>query len=63
MTGSAIISLDIRDVNDNYPTFKDNYQPQVRENLANPRTLVQKILGKDPDANPYGPPFGFRFVL
>ncbi|PVD20719.1 hypothetical protein C0Q70_18878 [Pomacea canaliculata] len=38
-TGTATLNVILGDVNDNYPTFKDNYRPQVPENDPNYRDI------------------------
>lgn len=58
MTGTGTLTIIVKDVNDNFPQFRDKYQPQVPENSPAP-ALVQEIFARDPDAEPYGPPFGF----
>jgi hypothetical protein len=59
-TGTATLTVNVLDVNDNYPTFKEDYRPVISE--ADPPTsrTVQLILAKDPDGPPYSDPFGFK---
>lgn len=59
MTGFATLTVIVKDVNDNFPQFLKDYKPQVLEGDDNFPAVLQKILGKDPDAAPFGPPFGF----
>nr|KAG5696612.1 hypothetical protein BaRGS_034073 [Batillaria attramentaria] len=60
LTGTAKLTVNLEDVNDNYPTFLEDYQPHVQENLpAISNREVQLIFGFDPDGSPFGPPFGF----
>ncbi|KAL8590527.1 hypothetical protein ACOMHN_010963 [Nucella lapillus] len=59
MTGYGTLTVIVKDINDNFPQFLKNYQPQVREGDDRFPAVLQKILGKDPDAFPYGAPFGF----
>ncbi|XP_025116175.1 neural-cadherin-like [Pomacea canaliculata] len=60
-TGTATLNVILGDVNDNYPTFKDNYQPQVPENDPNFRD-IQSIFAKDPDLPPFSFPYGFNLA-
>ena len=62
-TGTATLNVVLLDVNDNYPTLREDYHPHVREEEQNGiLRVVQEILAKDPDAPPYGAPFGFRLT-
>ena len=63
MTGYGTLTVIVKDINDNFPQFLHNYQPQVMEGDDNFPAILQKVLGKDPDAFPYGPPFGFASPL
>lgn len=63
MTGTATLSVVVKDVNDNYPTFKEDYHPHVlEEDKDGIQRVVQEILARDPDAPPYGAPFGFELT-
>ncbi|KAK7504632.1 hypothetical protein BaRGS_00004118 [Batillaria attramentaria] len=59
MTGTGTLTVVVKDINDNFPQFLRDYQPQVMEGDTNFPAVLQVVLGKDPDAFPYGPPFGF----
>ncbi|XP_070186866.1 neural-cadherin-like [Littorina saxatilis] len=62
LTGTATLVVIVDDVNDNYPTFRQDYHPHVLEEEDNVNRIVQEILAKDPDAPPFGPPFGFSLT-
>lgn len=59
MTGTGTLTVIVVDINDNFPQFRENYQPHVLEGDAVFPSKVQVVLGTDPDALPFGPPFGF----
>ncbi|XP_076470425.1 neural-cadherin-like [Babylonia areolata] len=62
-TGEATLTVTVEDVNDNYPTFLENYHPHIMENTgAGVSRLVQEVLAKDPDDDPYASPFSFRLA-
>ena len=61
MTGTATLSVIVKDINDNAPVFAEDYQPQIPEDEdITGIKIVQTIFAKDADAFPYADPFGFR---
>ncbi|XP_059140331.1 neural-cadherin-like isoform X2 [Physella acuta] len=59
-TGTATLQVNVLDVNDNFPIFKEDYHPVVPENmeLTSP-LLVLEVFALDKDTPVNGPPFGF----
>ncbi|XP_029635711.1 putative neural-cadherin 2 [Octopus sinensis] len=60
-TGTATLTVNLSDVNDNYPIFKENYRPIVWENSP-PKKDFQLIEAKDRDEGKNGPPFTFVYT-
>ena len=60
MTGYATLTVIVKDINDNFPQFLKDYQPQVMEGekVKFPQELVE-IFARDPDTPRFGAPFGF----
>lgn len=58
-TGIATLNLEILDVNDNYPTFAEDYNPIVMENTP-PGQFLTHIRAQDLDSPENGPPFMFE---
>ncbi|MEE6500538.1 hypothetical protein FKM82_003823 [Ascaphus truei] len=63
-TGSAIVFINLLDVNDNGPTFDGTYMPVVWENTAWPQVVHMNqssdlLHAVDPDTAENGPPFMF----
>ncbi len=50
--------ITLRDVNDNYPVFAENYMPVIYENEKEGLTVVT-VSGIDKDTASNGPPFDF----
>ncbi|XP_057698824.1 protocadherin Fat 1a isoform X1 [Corythoichthys intestinalis] len=62
LSGSAVINVDISDVNDNPPLFSQaNYSLIVQENRAE-GTAVLQLQVSDRDASHNGPPFAFSIA-
>ena len=61
LTGTATLELTLTDINDNAPTFAENYRPIIPEEEKVDNREVVEILAQDPDTRQYGPPFGFAF--
>ncbi|ESO86530.1 hypothetical protein LOTGIDRAFT_167053 [Lottia gigantea] len=59
-TGTASLTVNLIDINDNYPIFKYDYRPIVMENDPNFPKEVIRVHGKDLDTEKFGPPFGFK---
>ncbi|KAK0049023.1 neural-cadherin [Biomphalaria pfeifferi] len=60
LSSSAMLSVLLADINDNAPSFKEDYRPVVPENQNFDNKLVLEIFAKDPDTPDNGPPFGFK---
>ncbi|KAK3086114.1 hypothetical protein FSP39_013724 [Pinctada imbricata] len=58
-TGTATLRIRVNDLNDNYPTFWENYRPKVMEDEPAGREVLT-FRAIDPDTLPYGRPFYFR---
>ncbi|XP_061162553.1 neural-cadherin-like [Saccostrea echinata] len=58
-TGSATLRIKVTDINDNPPTFAENYRPIVMEE-TDPIVTVGTFSAMDPDTLNYGPPFVFE---
>ena len=61
MTGTGTLTVRIEDINDNFPRFREDYQPHVPEGRSRIPATVQTVFAEDPDAPPYASPFGFAF--
>ncbi|CAL1534113.1 unnamed protein product [Lymnaea stagnalis] len=59
LSSTALLKITLTDINDNAPSFLENYRPKVQENVVNNNLMVVEIFAKDPDKL-YGPPFGFQ---
>ncbi|KAK7877736.1 hypothetical protein WMY93_030550 [Mugilogobius chulae] len=67
LTGTAIVSLTVLDVNDNAPEFDADYRPIVWENTAAPQTVKMNgssalLHVKDRDASGNAAPFSIRML-
>lgn len=60
-TGTATLTVNVLDINDNYPRIKGKPYATVKEGEA-AQTLVTTVEGDDPDSAEHGPPFGFSEV-
>ncbi|KFM57364.1 Neural-cadherin, partial [Stegodyphus mimosarum] len=60
-TATATLLVDVLDVNDNAPRFREDYRPIVPENTK-PELKVIEIFAEDPDLPPSNKPW-FRFRL
>uniref|UniRef100_A0A3Q3D844 FAT atypical cadherin 1a n=1 Tax=Hippocampus comes TaxID=109280 RepID=A0A3Q3D844_HIPCM len=62
LSGSAVVNVDISDVNDNPPLFSQaNYSLIIQENQAQGTSVLQ-LLVSDRDASHNGPPFAFSIA-
>ncbi|XP_055891438.1 neural-cadherin-like [Biomphalaria glabrata] len=64
-TGTATLQITVSDVNDNFPIFREDYRPIVKENLQDgfngikfPLKVIE-VFAIDKDSAINGPPFGF----
>ncbi|KAH9500892.1 hypothetical protein Btru_069141, partial [Bulinus truncatus] len=60
LSSTATLSVMLTDINDNAPSFKENYRPQLEENVNYVNQKVIEIYALDPDTPENGPPFGFK---
>ena len=58
-TGTGTLIITLMDVNDNFPTFANDYRPVIYEN-QDPGVTVVTISAVDRDMASNGPPFEFR---
>ncbi|XP_061684883.1 protocadherin Fat 1a isoform X2 [Syngnathoides biaculeatus] len=62
LSGTAVVNVDISDVNDNPPLFSQaNYSVIIQENQAQGTSVLQ-LLVSDRDASHNGPPFTFSIA-
>ncbi|XP_077427254.1 protocadherin Fat 1a isoform X3 [Vanacampus margaritifer] len=62
LSGTAVVNVDISDVNDNPPLFSQaNYSLIIQENQAQGTSVLQ-LLVSDRDASHNGPPFAFSIA-
>ena len=57
-TGTGTLIVTLKDINDNFPVFAEDYHPVVYENEEAFKTVAQ-ISAMDPDTATNGPPFEF----
>ncbi|XP_048742923.2 neural-cadherin-like isoform X4 [Ostrea edulis] len=57
-TGTATLTINVGDINDEDPTFMARPEPKVME--GSPPKQVTVLYGVDPDGSPYGGPFTFN---
>lgn len=60
-TASATLHVDVLDINDNPPHFREDYRPVVPENTDPPLKVIE-IFADDPDLPPLVKPW-FKFQL
>ena len=60
MTGTATLTINVGDINDEYPRIVPS-EATIMENLP-ANTVVVTVKGVDPDLPENGPPFGFSGV-
>ncbi|CAL1534114.1 unnamed protein product, partial [Lymnaea stagnalis] len=59
LQSTALLKVTLTDINDNAPSFLEDYSPKIGENVVSSDIFVTEIFAKDPDKL-YGPPFGFQ---
>lgn len=60
-TATATLLVDVKDINDNAPSFRDFYRPVVMENVDPPIKVIE-LFAEDPDVPPPTKPW-FKFQL
>ena len=60
-TGTATLTINVADINDEYPRIKGVPYAKIMENQP-AVTKVTRIFGQDPDSAENGPPFGFEAI-
>ena len=60
-TGTATLTINVADINDEYPRIKGVPYAKIMENQP-AVTKVTTIFGQDPDSAENGPPFGFEAI-
>ncbi|XP_061183428.1 neural-cadherin-like [Saccostrea echinata] len=61
-TGTATLTINVKDINDEDPTFRAVPGPIPKVGENSPPQQVTILYGMDPDGTPYGAPFTFEAV-
>ncbi|XP_005089075.2 neural-cadherin [Aplysia californica] len=59
LNSTAKLIVNLIDINDNAPSFLEDYLPKVEENQDHNNFVVVEVFAKDPDAPPHADPFYF----